>query len=73
MVEGGEIGKLWSLPRPRVYYAIEALTRLGFARASRTVASREGPDRTVLQITPSGRQALTGWLDAPVEHVRDVR
>ncbi len=73
MAEGGEIGKVWSLARPRVYYAIEALTREGLARPERTVASRTGPDRTILRITPSGRRAVNGWLSAPVEHVRDAR
>jgi PadR family transcriptional regulator AphA len=73
MADDGEIGKVWSLGRPRVYYAIEALGRLGHARPARTVASRTGPHRTVLRITPSGRRAVAGWLADPVEHVRDGR
>jgi DNA-binding PadR family transcriptional regulator len=73
MAPGGEIGKVWSLARPRVYYAIDALTELGFAQPVGTVASRSGPDRTVLRITPSGGRALANWLAAPVEHVRDAR
>lgn len=73
MAEGGEIGRVWSLRRPRVYYAIEALTRQGLARPDRTVASRTGPDRTILRATPSGRQAVTEWLGTPVAHVRDAR
>ncbi len=73
MAEDGEIGRVWSLRRPRVYYAIEALTGLGFARPAETTPSRSGPDRTVLRITPSGRRAVTDWLATPVEHVRDAR
>lgn len=73
MAEDGEIGRVWSLRRPRVYYAIEALTRSGLARAGKTVASRSGPDRTVLRITPAGTKALEDWLSAPVPHVRDAR
>jgi PadR family transcriptional regulator AphA len=73
MAEDGEIGRVWSLRRPRVYYAIEALIRQGLVRPARTVASPSGPHRTVLRITPSGRRALAGWLGAPVEHVRDAR
>ena len=73
MAEDGEIGKVWSLRRPRVYYAIEALTRLGFARPTGTVASRSGPDRKVLRITPAGSRAIATWLITPVEHVRDAR
>lgn len=73
MAEDGEIGRVWSLRRPRVYYSIEALIRHGMARADRTVPSRSGPDRTVLRITPTGRLAVTEWLDTPVEHIRDAR
>jgi PadR family transcriptional regulator AphA len=73
MADNGEIGKVWSLRRPRVYYAINTLIRVGYARATGTTASRSGPDRTVLRITPSGRRALTEWLATPVEHVRDAR
>jgi PadR family transcriptional regulator AphA len=73
MGEDGEIGKVWSLRRPRVYYAIDALIREGLARPDRTVPSRSGPNRTVIRITPSGRQAITAWLTTPVEHVRDAR
>jgi DNA-binding PadR family transcriptional regulator len=73
MAPEGEIGKVWSLRRPRVYYAIDALTELGFARPVATVASRSGPHRTILRITPAGGRALAGWLAAPVERVRDAR
>jgi DNA-binding PadR family transcriptional regulator len=73
MAPDGEIGKVWSLRRPRVYYAINVLTELGFARPAGTVASRSGPHRTVVRITRSGTRALTTWLAAPVEHIRDTR
>jgi DNA-binding PadR family transcriptional regulator len=56
-----------------VYYAIESLTRQRLAQAAGTVASRSGPDRTVLRITPSGRRAVADWLSTPVEHIRDAR
>jgi DNA-binding PadR family transcriptional regulator len=73
MAPDGEIGKVWSLPRPRVYYAIDALTARGFTGSVATVASRSGPHRTLLEVTPPGRRALATWLAAPVEHVRDAR
>jgi DNA-binding PadR family transcriptional regulator len=69
----GEIGRVWSLRRPRVYYAIEALTRRGLAEPAGTVASSSGPDRTLVRITPAGAEELDGWLAAPVDHVRDAR
>jgi DNA-binding PadR family transcriptional regulator len=73
MAEDGEIGRVWSLRRPRVYYAIDALTRIGFARPAGTESSRSGPDRTVLEITPEGGRAIADWLQTPVEHIRDAR
>lgn len=73
MAEDGQVGKVWSLRRPRVYYAINVLARLGFARPAGTVASSSGPHRTVLRITPAGRRAVTDWLATPIEHVRDTR
>jgi PadR family transcriptional regulator AphA len=73
LAENGEIGRVWSLRRPRVYYAIDSLTRQGLIETAGTVASRTGPDRTVLRITASGRRAVADWLGTPVEHVRDAR
>jgi DNA-binding PadR family transcriptional regulator len=73
MAEGGEIGRVWSMGRPRVYYAIDVLTRRGVARADRTESSRTGPDRTILRATPARRRAVTEWLNTPVEHIRDAR
>jgi hypothetical protein len=38
-----------------------------------TLPSRTGPQRTILEPTPDGEQALSDWLTRPVEHVRDAR
>lgn len=69
----GEIGRVWSMRRPLVYHAVDRLVELGFIEEAGTEASRTGPRRTVLQITPTGRRALRVWLATPVEHVRDAR
>jgi len=73
MAEDGEIGRIWSSPRPRVYYAIDALTRQGLARPGRVESSRIGPDRTIVRATPAGCRAVAGWLETPVERIRDAR
>ena len=73
MQPDGDVGKVWSLPRPRVYHAIDDLARKGLIEPVGTVPSRSGPRRTVLQVTPAGRRALTEWLHTPVDHVRDAR
>jgi DNA-binding PadR family transcriptional regulator len=69
----GEIGKVWTMRRPLVYRAIDLLTEDGFVRPAGTEPSTSGPRRMLVEATPAGRRALTGWLVEPVEHVRDAR
>lgn len=69
----GEVGRIWSLPRPLVYRAIETLKRHGLVRAAGTVSSPRGPTRTVIRVSPAGREQLERWLQEPAHHVRDVR
>ncbi len=69
----GPLGAVWTVPRPLVYRALQQLERGGLVRPAASVASPQGPNRTVLRITPRGQRALVAWLHEPVEHVRDVR
>jgi DNA-binding PadR family transcriptional regulator len=69
----GPVGAVWTVPRPLVYRALQQLEAHGFVRPAAHEASERGPNRTVLQLTPSGRRALARWSLEPVEHVRDVR
>lgn len=69
----GEIGRVWAMPRPLVYRAIETLKRVGLIEEAGTAASPRGPERTVIRASAAGRQRLVGWLDEPAPHVRDVR
>jgi DNA-binding PadR family transcriptional regulator len=73
MAPGGEVGKVWSVRRPLVYRAVEALTAMQLIRAAGTEPGSAGPQRTVLEATPEGEQALAQWLREPVAHVRDAR
>jgi DNA-binding PadR family transcriptional regulator len=73
MAPEGEVGRIWSVRRPLVYRAIETLTGMGLVRPAETVSSPSGPQRTVLEVTPDGTDALTRWLRQPVAHVRDAR
>jgi DNA-binding PadR family transcriptional regulator len=73
MATDGEVGKIWTVRRPLVYRALETLAGMGLVRAGGTVASRSGPQRTVLHATPAGKRAVTRWLREPVAHVRDAR
>jgi DNA-binding PadR family transcriptional regulator len=69
---GGELGRIWHIPRPVVYRAIGRLLDLGLLTPG-AVESGRGPQRTLYASTPRGREAVRHWLDTPVEHVRDVR
>ena len=69
----GQLGRIWTLPRPAVYQVIQKLLGLGLIRARRTERSHRGPLRRVVGLTPAGRSAIRRWLEEPVDHVRDVR
>jgi len=67
------IGQVWTVRRPLVYRALEYLSGDRLIEASRTEPGTQGPHRTVYRTTRAGRARLARWLDAPVEHPRDVR
>ncbi|MGH8932394.1 MAG: PadR family transcriptional regulator [Egibacteraceae bacterium] len=69
----GVIGKVWMVPRPRVYRAIHRLTELGLVEPVGTEPSDAGPARTVVAATALGREAIDRWLSEPVAHLRDMR
>ena len=69
----GQLGRIWTLPRPVVYQVIKKLLDQGLLRERGTESSAKGPVRTVVGMTPAGRAALRRWLQEPVDHVRDVR
>lgn len=67
-----DLGRVWSVSRQLVYRAISTLKSESFVTKGRPQPG-EGPDRTVLSPTARGRTANSHWLDAPVEHLRDLR
>jgi PadR family transcriptional regulator AphA len=69
---GGEIGNVWTLPRPLVYRALDTLQAAELIAPRRTEPG-QGPRRTVFAATRAGKRLVTAWLDQPVEHVRDAR
>jgi DNA-binding PadR family transcriptional regulator len=73
MAPGGGVGQVWAMRRPLVYRALETLEQREMIRPAGTVPSRTGPQRTILEVTPAGRKAVTAWLKQPVSHVRDAR
>jgi len=69
---GGELGRIWHIPRPVIYRSIGRLLDLGLL-TPRAVESGRGPQRTLYSVTPPGAAAVAHWLDTPVRHIREVR
>ena len=67
----GDLGRVWTLSRPLTYRAIDQLESKAMLR--RQGSRRSGRERTMLSCTAAGRRVVAEWLDAPVEHLRDVR
>ena len=72
LAPSGEIGRIWSVSRPLVYRALDGLVAADLVtRAASTPG--HGPERAVVRATARGRRAAAAWLDAPVDHMREVR
>ena len=69
----GLFGRIWTIPRPLVYRAIDSLVAQGLVIETGSAPGAGGPPRRVIEVTKSGRVALDAWLAAPVAHVRDAR
>ena len=69
----GTMGKVWRVPKPVVYRALQRLEQLGLVRTAEQQPSSQGPVRSLIEATRAGREAAAGWLTRPAEHTRDVR
>lgn len=69
----GEVGWVWSVPRPLVYRALDRLAQRGLVVVEREEPGEKGPRRTVMALTPAGEEAVRRWLRLPVEHIREIR
>jgi len=69
----GEMGRVWRVPKPVVYRALQRLERLGLVRTAEQQPSSHGPVRSLIDATPAGRDTATAWLSRPAGHNRDVR
>ncbi|TDV48042.1 PadR family transcriptional regulator [Actinophytocola oryzae] len=69
---GGELGRVWQMPRPVIYRALSRLADAGLV-VPKEIESGGGPPRTVYAITEAGRTAVDEWLARPVPHVRELR
>jgi DNA-binding PadR family transcriptional regulator len=62
-LERREIRDWAGISRPQVYYSLEKLARVGLIRAAKSAEPAAGPDRSVFETTPKGRQALAEALE----------
>lgn len=69
----GSMGRIWRVPKPVVYRALQRLEQLGLVRSAELEPSSFGPARLPVDATVSGREAATDWLNRPAGHNRDVR
>lgn len=69
---GGELGRIWQIPKAVIYRAIGRLLEASLITPE-GVEPGQGPRRTVYAVTPDGADAAREWLQAPVAHVRDIR
>jgi DNA-binding PadR family transcriptional regulator len=70
---GGELGRIWRVPKPVVYRALQRLEQLGLVRSAELQPSSAGPARLPVDATASGRALAASWLSRPASHNRDVR
>jgi len=71
-VAGGELGRVWQIPKAVIYRAIGRLLDAELVVPQSTEQGL-GPQRTIYAATPEGSEAARRWLHTPVQHVRDIR
>lgn len=69
---GGDLGRVWQVPKAVVYRAIGRLLDARLITAEGTEPGL-GPQRTVYTATSDGRDAAATWLRTPVGHIREIR
>lgn len=69
---GHPVGDVYSLTRPAVYRCLTGLEDERLIVASPDKGAR-GQTKKRLRLTSRGADTARRWLDAPVEHLRDVR
>lgn len=69
----GELGRIWRVPKPVVYRALQRLESAGLVATAGYQPSSSGPVRALVDATPAGRAAAAAWLAEPARHNRDVR
>src|SRR5258708_38732831 len=61
----GDLGRVWRIPKPVIYRALQRLEVLGLVKTAEQQASSQGPGRSLGDATPAGRTAASAWLTRP--------
>jgi DNA-binding PadR family transcriptional regulator len=69
----GELGVLWTAPRPSVYRALELLAEDGLIAVAGIERGTRGPRRTVFAATQAGRLRFERWLTEPVSQAQELQ
>ena len=73
LASDGDLGKIWRVPKPVVYRALQRLEHAGLLQPTAPEPSSMGPVREPVRVTAQGRKLATAWLTKPAGHARDVR
>jgi DNA-binding PadR family transcriptional regulator len=71
--QDGELGKIWRVPKPVIYRALQRLESVGLVSTVELQPSSAGPVRSLVDATEAGRYAAAAWLAEPARHNRDIR
>jgi len=71
--QDGSMGRIWRVPKPVVYRALQRLEQLGLVRSAEQEPSAMGPVRSPAEVTAAGLELAGAWLARPAGHNRDVR
>jgi DNA-binding PadR family transcriptional regulator len=69
----GDLGRIWRVPKPVVYRALQRLERDGLLQPTEPEPSTMGPVREPVRATRAGHKLAAAWLTKPAGHARDVR
>jgi DNA-binding PadR family transcriptional regulator len=69
----GDLGRIWHVPKAMVYRSLDRLADFGLIRWAGEEPSRQGPVRSLVEVTSAGRAAVVAWRRQPVQHIRDIR
>ena len=69
----GDLGRIWRVPKPVVYRALQRLEHAGLLQPTEPEPSTMGPVREPVRATRAGHKLAAEWLTKPACHARDVR